>query len=148
MCILQILDYGHWDRYYRLCCVKLNCPSLIALLPVMFHFANFWKIQIFIDSNFKITTTCCYPYISLGSFFKLIHDNMSFGLWVRFGSDTLPWHMVSSSMILWCLLMRHQSLKFKWQMAIIYTEATQRSLMDGEYDDALCLLSYPLAYVN
>jgi hypothetical protein len=121
---------------YRLCHMKLCCPSLIALFPVMFHSANFWKIQIFIDSNLKLTTPCCYPYISLWSFSKLIHDNMGFGLWwVRFGSDTLPWHMVSSFMILWCRLMRHQSFKFKLQMAVTYIEATQRNPMDGENDD-------------
>lgn len=137
ICILQILHYGHWDRHYRLCCVKLSCPSLIALFPVVFHSANFWKIQICIDSNFRLTTTCCYPYISLGSFSKLILNNMSFWLWwVRYGSDTLPWHMVSSFMIPWCLWMRHQSFKFKWQMAVTYTEAIQRSLMDGKNDEA------------
>jgi len=153
MCILQILHYGHWDRHYRLCCVKLSCPSLIALFPVVFHSANFWKIQIFIDSNFKLTTTCCHPYISLGSFSKLIHNNMTFGLcWVRFGSDTLPWHMVSSFMIPWCLWMRHQSsnLNDKWQLLTLKPHKEipwMVQMMKLKASPSLPTL-YPLAYVN
>lgn len=85
----------------------------------MFHSANFWKIQIFIDSNFKLTTTCCYPYISLGSFSKLIHDNMSFGLWwVKLDltpcPDPLFLHLWSLDVFVWGLSL--SNLNDKWQL--------------------------------
>jgi len=112
-------DSALWSLRLQVTLCEASLSFTNCTVSRLFHSANFWKIQIFIDSNFKLTTTCCYPYISLWSFSKLIHDNMGFGLWwVRFGSDTLPWHMVSSFMILWCRLMRHQSFKFKLQIAI------------------------------